>query len=87
MLYRGSKMSKKKLIVLIIVILDIVIIGILGFYLLKPEKKANKPKPEVVFTYDDLSLKESTIEVNSEKIEEVKISVTINGVGALTATA
>ena len=71
-------MSKKKWIILAIVILDVIIIAILGVYLFKHEKELFV-KHEVIFAYDDLSLKESTVEVNSEKIDEAKVSVTIDG--------
>ena len=53
-------MDKKKLIVLIIVILDIIIIGILGVYFFR--NRVEVINHEVVFTYDEL-LKESSVEL------------------------
>ena len=70
-------MSKRKIIVLLIIIIDIIIIAILGVYLLK-KPKIKEVVHDVVFTFEDEKLKETSVEVNTETIEEVKVNLTIN---------
>ena len=72
-------MGKRKIIVLLIVIIDIIIIAILGVYLLK-KPKINEVVHDVIFTFEDEKLKETSVEVNTEEIEEAKINLTIDGV-------
>ena len=67
-------MGKKKIIVLIIVIIDVLIVSVLSAYLFFLAKGT---KHEVIFTYDD-ALKESNIEVNGS-LNEVTMTVTVDG--------
>ena len=69
--------SKKKKICLIISIVIIIILLALGAFFLLTQKP-KEAKHNVIFSFEDETLKERTIEVNSENFEPDKITVLID---------
>ena len=64
----------KKLIIIIMIIIDSIIIGMIGGYVYTEKRN----QYEVLFSYEDISLKESTLEVNNPLVD-AKIIVTVDG--------
>ena len=69
--------SKKKKILLIILLLIITILLITGAFFLLTQK-SKEVKHNVIFSFEDETLKERTIEVNSENFEPDKVTVLID---------
>ena len=70
--------SKKKKILLIILLIIIILLTIGAIFLLTP--KIKEEKHNVVFSFKDDTLKERTIEVNSESFEPDKVNVLIDNI-------
>lgn len=69
-------MNNKKLIILVIVLLDLIVIGVLCAYFFVFKKV---DKHEVVFAFEN-NLKEITTEVNAREVDKIAANVMIDGV-------